>query len=160
MAAVLFPARQRRLIFTIRRLFLRIYAESDYFFIASAVATATATVAPTMGLLPMPRKPIISTCAGRAGACKLRVGVHTTHGIGHAVGRWGRAPYCPDAGYGRMPPPDATEKYFLPLLDAFLLVGACNRMLEAGGVGGVAGDGASTPSKCMIATPSRTSSQP
>ena len=27
-------------------------------------ATATATVAPTMGLLPMPRKPIISTCAG------------------------------------------------------------------------------------------------
>ena len=30
----------------------------------SATATATATVAPTMGLLPMPRKPIISTCAG------------------------------------------------------------------------------------------------
>ncbi len=27
-------------------------------------ATATATVAPTMGLFPMPRKPIISTCAG------------------------------------------------------------------------------------------------
>ena len=27
-------------------------------------ATATATVAPTMGLLPMPRNPIISTCAG------------------------------------------------------------------------------------------------
>ena len=34
------------------------------YFIDSAVATATATVAPTMGLLPMPRKPIISTCAG------------------------------------------------------------------------------------------------
>ena len=29
-----------------------------------ATATATATVAPTIGLLPMPRKPIISTCAG------------------------------------------------------------------------------------------------
>ena len=36
----------------------------SYFFIASSTATATATVAPTMGLLPMPRKPIISTCAG------------------------------------------------------------------------------------------------
>ncbi len=33
-------------------------------FTASSTATATATVAPTMGLLPMPRKPIISTCAG------------------------------------------------------------------------------------------------
>ena len=37
---------------------------SAYFFIASSMATATATVAPTMGLLPMPRKPIISTWAG------------------------------------------------------------------------------------------------
>ena len=32
----------------------------SYFWL-SATATATATVAPTMGLLPMPRKPIIST---------------------------------------------------------------------------------------------------
>ena len=31
---------------------------------ASATATAQATVAPTMGLLPMPIRPIISTCAG------------------------------------------------------------------------------------------------
>ena len=37
---------------------------NNHLLIASAVATATATVAPTMGLLPMPRKPIISTCAG------------------------------------------------------------------------------------------------
>ena len=35
-----------------------------YFFRASSTATATETVAPTMGLLPMPRKPIISTWAG------------------------------------------------------------------------------------------------
>lgn len=34
------------------------------FFIASSIATATATDAPTMGLLPMPMRPIISTCAG------------------------------------------------------------------------------------------------
>ena len=36
----------------------------DYLFKASATPTATATVAPTIGLLPMPKKPIISTCAG------------------------------------------------------------------------------------------------
>ena len=30
----------------------------------SSTATATLTVIPTMGLLPAPRKPIISTCAG------------------------------------------------------------------------------------------------
>ena len=31
---------------------------------ASSMLTATATVAPTIGLLPMPMRPIISTCAG------------------------------------------------------------------------------------------------
>ena len=36
---------------------------TDYF-MASSTATAQATVAPTMGLLPMPIRPIISTCAG------------------------------------------------------------------------------------------------
>ena len=34
------------------------------YFIASSTATATATVAPTIGLLPIPISPIISTCAG------------------------------------------------------------------------------------------------
>ena len=34
------------------------------YFRLCATATATATVAPTMGLLPMPKKPIISTWAG------------------------------------------------------------------------------------------------
>ena len=41
-----------------------VYNEIDYFLIASSTATATATVAPTIGLLPIPKKPIISTCAG------------------------------------------------------------------------------------------------
>ena len=36
----------------------------NYLFSASATPTATATVAPTIGLLPIPKKPIISTCAG------------------------------------------------------------------------------------------------
>ena len=31
---------------------------------AMETATASATVAPTIGLLPMPMRPIISTCAG------------------------------------------------------------------------------------------------
>ena len=35
-----------------------------YFLKLSSTATATATVAPTIGLLPMPMRPIISTCAG------------------------------------------------------------------------------------------------
>ena len=36
--------------------------EVDYFLlIARSIATAIATVAPTIGLLPIPRKPIIST---------------------------------------------------------------------------------------------------
>ena len=35
-----------------------------FLFIARSKATAIATVAPTIGLLPMPRKPIISTWAG------------------------------------------------------------------------------------------------
>ena len=34
------------------------------YFMASSTATAQATVAPTMGLLPMPMRPIMSTCAG------------------------------------------------------------------------------------------------
>ena len=33
----------------------------ELYFMASSMATATETVAPTMGLLPMPMRPIIST---------------------------------------------------------------------------------------------------
>ena len=38
--------------------------KNAYFFRLSSTATATETVIPTMGLLPAPRKPIISTWAG------------------------------------------------------------------------------------------------
>ena len=44
--------------------FAVVILEKSYFFMASSTATATATVAPTIGLLPMPMRPIISTCAG------------------------------------------------------------------------------------------------
>ena len=43
---------------------LCLYRKNAVYFRLSATATATATVAPTMGLLPMPKKPIISTWAG------------------------------------------------------------------------------------------------
>lgn len=35
-----------------------------YFFFANETATARETVAPTIGLLPIPMKPIMATCAG------------------------------------------------------------------------------------------------
>ncbi len=43
---------------------LRTVPDDSYLLSACCTATATATVMPTMGLLPAPRKPIISTCAG------------------------------------------------------------------------------------------------
>ena len=51
----------RQLFFGINPVFMRVCGP---YFSASSTATAQATVAPTMGLLPMPIKPIISTCAG------------------------------------------------------------------------------------------------
>ena len=39
-------------------------AKQIYLLSAVATSTAQATVQPTIGLLPMPRNPIISTCAG------------------------------------------------------------------------------------------------
>ena len=72
--------------------------------------------------------------------CKLRVGVHAAHGIGHAVGsgtcghvvRMQRAARAAAGGDGEV---------LLALLDALFLISAGNGMLEAGRVGGVAGDG-------------------
>lgn len=66
--------------------------------------------------------------------------MHTTHGVGHAVaggagrhvvGMQGTA--CAAAG--------SDGEVVDAVLDAPLLVGACDRVLEAGRVGGVAGDG-------------------
>ena len=43
---------------------LKFYCLFFYLFSAKATFTAQATVQPTIGLLPIPKKPIISTCAG------------------------------------------------------------------------------------------------
>ena len=40
---------------------LSLNSKNYFLFKARSIATAIATVAPTIGLLPMPRKPIIST---------------------------------------------------------------------------------------------------
>ena len=48
----------------LRKIRRPLFENFDYLFMPSCTATATATVAPTMGLLPMPMRPIISTCAG------------------------------------------------------------------------------------------------
>ncbi len=51
-------------LFKFLRSFLEKATPSLYYLKLSSIATATATVIPTMGLLPAPIKPIISTCAG------------------------------------------------------------------------------------------------
>ena len=46
---------------TLLFIFLVVYPTIYFLLIAKSIATAIATVAPTIGLLPIPRKPIIST---------------------------------------------------------------------------------------------------
>ena len=48
----------------LRKANARSLVRNDYFVSPSCTATAHATEAPTIGLLPMPMSPIISTCAG------------------------------------------------------------------------------------------------
>ena len=76
----------------------------------------------------------------RGGTCELGIAMHTAHGVGHAV----RSRACchvvrmegtASAAAG------SNGEVLLAILDAVLLVAASHRMLEAGGVGGVAGDG-------------------
>ena len=71
---------------------------------------------------------------------KLCIGVHTAHGIGHAVGCRTSCHIVRMQGTARAAA-GCNGEVFLTLLNAFLLVGTCYRMLESGWVGGVAGDG-------------------
>ena len=75
---------------------------------------------------------------GRTG--ELRIAVHTAHGIGHAVGSRTSSHVIGMQSTARAAAGSDGE-VLLTLLDALLLVGACNGVLEAGGVGGVTGDG-------------------
>ena len=74
------------------------------------------------------------------GACELCVGVHTTHGVGHTVrGRTSSHVIGVQRTAGTTAGSNGEVTYAVLL--APLLVGAGNGVLEAGGVGGVTGDG-------------------
>ena len=74
------------------------------------------------------------------GARELSVGVHAAHGVGHAIaGRTGGHVVGVERTAGAAAGSDG--EVLLAVLDAPLLVGARDRMLEARRVGGVAGDG-------------------
>ena len=89
----------------------RVACRYAYFlFRAMSTVTATATVAPTIGLLPMPRKPIISTWAGTdyepanwASECmRPKVSVMPYEA--------GPAAMLSGCSVRPVPPPEATEK--------------------------------------------------
>ena len=81
----------------------------------------------------------LDMCRNGGGACELGVGVHAAHGVGHAVGSGTGSHIVGMEGTTRAAAGGDGE-VLLALLDAFLLIGTGNGMLEAGGVGGVAGD--------------------
>ena len=105
-----------------------------------------------LGLLPMPIRPIISTCAARRKS--RQTGRRRAYGPWSRSGRRrrGRQPCCPGAAYGRCPAGSHGE-ILLAVLQRPLLVGAGDKVLEAGRVGGVAVMDTSTPSCFMMATP-------
>ena len=79
-------------------------------------------------------------CRHGGGTSELGVGVHAAHGVGHAVR--GRA--CSHVIGVEGTTCTTTRSHGEVLLtceDAFLLVGTCDGVLEASGVGGVTGDG-------------------
>ncbi len=73
-------------------------------------------------------------------ACELSVGVHTSHGVGHSVaGGSCRHVIGMESTSGTAA--GCNGEVLEAVLNAPLLVGACNGMLEACRVGGVSGDG-------------------
>ena len=66
--------------------------------------------------------------------------MHTAHGVGHAVGSRACRHVIRVQGTARAAAGSDGE-ILLAQLDALFLVRACDRVLEAGGVRGVAGDG-------------------
>ena len=75
---------------------------------------------------------------GRTG--ELGVGVHTAHGVGHAVGS-GASSHVVGVQSTAGAAAGGHGEVLLALLDALLLIGTGYGVLEPGGVGGVAGDG-------------------
>ena len=74
------------------------------------------------------------------GTCELSITMHTAHGVGHAVGS-GTCSHVVGMQGTAGAAAGSDGEVLAAILHALLLVGAGNGMLEAGGVGGVTGDG-------------------
>src|SRR5699024_9672851 len=79
-------------------------------------------------------------CGHRGRACELSVAVHTAHGVGQAIGSRASSHVVGVQGTAGAAA-GSNGEVLLAVLQSPLLVGACNQVLEAGGVGGVTGDG-------------------
>ena len=77
-------------------------------------------------------------CRNRGGARKLGVRMHPAHGIGHTVGS-GACSHVVRVQGAACAAARGNREILLALLVAFLLIGAGNRVLEPGRVGGVTG---------------------
>ena len=71
---------------------------------------------------------------------KLSVGVHTTHSIGHTVGG-GACRHVIRVKCTACTAARSNGEIVYVVFNAPFLISACNRVLEAGRVGGVAGNG-------------------
>ena len=74
------------------------------------------------------------------GTCELRVGVHPAHGVGHAVAGRARS-HVVGVERSARAAARCNGEVLLAVFVAPLFIGARNGVLEARGVGGVAGDG-------------------
>ena len=90
-------------------------------YLASATATATATVAPTIGLFPIPISPIISTWAGTDEEPANWASLCMRPMVSVIPYEAGPAAMLSGCNVRPVPPPEATEKYFLPFSVAHFL---------------------------------------
>ncbi len=83
----------------------------------------------------------LNVCRHRRRTCKLRIAVHAAQRVGQAVAGRAGCDVIGVQGTARAAAGSDGE-VLLAVLDGPLLVGAGDQVLEADGVGGVAGDGA------------------
>ena len=96
---------------------------------------------PTIGLLPAPIRPHHLNVGRHGGrTSELGITMHTAHGVGQTVGSGTGSHVVGMQGTARAAAGSDGE-VLLAVLDGPLLVGAGHQVLEAGGVGGVTGDG-------------------
>ena len=82
----------------------------------------------------------VNVCRYGGGTCELGIAVHTAHGVGHTIGSRASSHVVRMERTARAAT-GSNGEVLLAVFDAVFLVAACNRMLEAGRVRGVTGDG-------------------